>query len=126
MQMKHLGLIALLTGCGPADQPTSQDNGTAFDQKSVMNGLTVIPIELLEDSRCPANADCAWPGQVRISAKWMREQDNGTVELTSGYPTTVSNGNLTLIKVSPVRATTEKIERGSYRFEFDFVDRKVN
>lgn len=119
MQMKQLALIVLLAGCAPTGQvPT--DSGIAFDQKHVINGLTVVPTELLEDSRCPANANCAWPGQVRIKTRWQRAGEEGVAELSSMQPASIAGGALSLTQVRPVRQTTAKIAREDYRFEFGF------
>ena len=43
-------------------------------------GLTVRPLEVIEDSRCPANVTCVWAGRLRL-----RAQVSGVVrELTLG------------------------------------------
>jgi hypothetical protein len=120
MQMKQLGLITMLIGCTPTSPATIDGGGTAFGQKVVVDGPMIMPIELLEDSRCPANAQCAWPGQVRIKAKWMRDGGEKMIELTSGQPLPLADGALTLTEVRPIRMTTEKIAREDYRFEFSF------
>jgi hypothetical protein len=119
MQMKQLALIALLAGCAPSGQKQT-DGGIAFDEKTVVSGLTIVPIELLEDSRCPENANCAWPGQVRIKVKWLLARKDGVVELTSIQPASIAGGALSLAQVRPIRKTTEKIAREDYRFEFGF------
>ena len=88
MQMKLLCTIAAfaLIACTPASTSSSDGAGVAFGKSIVVDGPEIMPLGLLEDSRCPANADCAWPGQVRIKAKWIRPGSDEMIELTSGRP----------------------------------------
>ena len=34
-----------------------------------MDGVTVRPLEVIEDSRCPVDATCVWAGRVRIRVR---------------------------------------------------------
>ena len=124
MQMKHPWPFVLLIGCtssDPAPGPAPLGNGgVAFGQKVVVDGPVIMPVELLEDSRCPANAQCVWPGQVRIKAKWIRANGEKVIELTSGHPLQIADGALTLTHVKPLRKTKAKIADKDYRFAFSF------
>ncbi len=47
------------------------------------NGLTVTPLQVLEDSRCPADVVCVWAGRLRLRANVSGED----VEMTLGQAT---------------------------------------
>lgn len=76
-------------------------------------GLTVRPLDVIEDSRCPANVTCVWAGRLRL-----RAQVSGVVrDLTLGEP---SNG-VVLAVVKPGAWSEWPAELGArtpYRFGF--------
>ncbi|MEQ1489760.1 MAG: hypothetical protein ABL932_04345 [Terricaulis sp.] len=60
-------------------------------------GLTVRPIDVKEDSRCPANVDCVWPGQLVLRADVSGvEQD-----ITLDTPLETPHGTLLLAVARP-------------------------
>src|SRR5262249_33992168 len=52
------------------------------------NGLTVQPISVVEDSRCPGDVTCVWAGRLRIRANVSGEE----VEMILGEPSQTSRG----------------------------------
>ncbi|RIV88993.1 hypothetical protein [Aurantiacibacter zhengii] len=87
--------------------------------KPVWTGrIVATPMEVHEDSRCPANAQCVWVGQVvvltRIDGAGWRE----SVYLKPGEPHATHGTTLTLASVSPERMTGEDIRSADYRFTY--------
>ena|SRR5689334_14577051 len=80
--------------------------------------LTVRPLAVIEDSRCPNNVQCIWAGRLRLRANVSGEE----VELTLGQPLSTSHGSVTLTVVSPGPwaewPTAELGEKPAYRFGF--------
>jgi hypothetical protein len=60
-------------------------------------GLTVRPVAIIEDSRCPQNVDCLWAGRMRIRAI----VNDADAELTLGEAHPTSRGSFVLAIVSP-------------------------
>lgn len=60
-------------------------------------GLTVRPLAIIEDSRCPLNATCLWAGRMRIRAL-VSGRDS---ELELGQSFTASNGVIVFVIASP-------------------------
>lgn len=117
--------VLMLSACSqapeaPADPPTPQDELAQSIQASLdrldaelaaegvvavgLNetadlggGLTVTPLDVLEDSRCPANVDCVWAGQVRLRAN----VSGAEVELNSDQGLSTPNGIVVLAVVKP-------------------------
>ncbi|MBA3512135.1 MAG: hypothetical protein H0T81_09560 [Sphingomonas sp.] len=89
----------------------------ALNEVANLDGLTVRPLAVVEDSRCPINANCVWAGRVRIRAE---VGGNGTQELTLGEPLAVRSGTLTLVDVRPSKRAAEAIAPRAYQFTFRF------
>ena len=118
--MKLIIPVALLALTACATVPASEfANGPTAPLGEVANleGLTVRPLEIVEDSRCPAAVQCVWAGRVRIRAEISGD---GTRELTLGEPAAVSGGTLTLVDVRPGKRTPETIPQRAYQFTFRF------
>ena len=113
-------LLALLALASCATVPqTDFANGptAALNEVANLDGLTVRPLAVLEDSRCPAQVQCVWAGRVRIRAE---VGGDGIRELTLGEPVAVSGGALTLVDVRPSRRTPDAIAPRAYQFTFRF------
>jgi hypothetical protein len=118
--MKRLPLLALMALAACATVPPGDyGNGPTAPLNEVANldGLTVRPLEVLEDSRCPASVQCVWAGRVRIRAE---VSGGGIRELTLGEPVAVNGGTLTLVDVRPGKRTPEAIAPRTYQFTFRF------
>jgi hypothetical protein len=46
-------------------------------ETAMVSPARVTPIEVLEDSRCPAGVQCVWAGRVRIAARVSRPRPVG-------------------------------------------------
>jgi hypothetical protein len=118
--IRTAALLALLVlaSCASVPQRDYANGPTApLNEVATLDGLTVRPIAVLEDSRCPASVQCVWAGRVRISAE---VSGAGTRELTLGEPVMVNGGTLTLVDVRPGRRTPEAIPTREYEFTFTF------
>ena len=79
--------------------------------------LTVRPLAVIEDSRCPNNVACIWAGRLRLRANVSGED----VELTLGQAVSTQHGSVTLAVVSPGPWAEWPAELGAkpaYRFGF--------
>lgn len=104
----------------PPASETSELAWAALGQQIVVGGLAVTPRELLEDSRCPANVQCVWAGQVRLRVATGLGSGETRLELTTGRPAPVMNGMLELVEVRPAKTSEAAIAPGDYRFGFRF------
>ena len=103
-----------------ANGPAAPAGASVGIGKPVWAGTIVAtPMDVHEDSRCPANARCVWAGQVvvltRIDGAGWRE----SVYMKPGEPYATHGTTLTLIGVSPARMTGEDIQAGDYRFTYE-------
>ena len=124
MQMRTVAAlfsIPILAGCIPLPIAQSQDPSNArIGQAVYVDGPIIKPIAVIEDSRCPAEVQCVWPGRVRIKALWMRADGPRELLLASDQPMAVADGLMTLSEVRPVRPRNGKIDASKYRFSLSF------
>lgn len=112
-----LSLLALIS-CATVPRTDFANGPTAsLIEVANLDGLTVRPLAVIEDSRCPAQVQCVWAGRVRIRAE---VGGDGIRELTLGEPVAVSGGNLTLVDVRPSKRASEAIAPRAYQFTFRF------
>jgi hypothetical protein len=118
--MKQIILPALLAlaACATAPDPNIANGPTApLGEVANLEGITVRPLEIIEDSRCPASVRCVWAGRVRIRAE---VSGSGSRDLTLGEPAAVSGGTLTLVDVRPGKREPGTIAPRDYQFTFTF------
>lgn len=83
-------------------------------------GVTITPLNVLEDSRCPVGVTCIQAGIVRLSAK-VRLDQQGTESAETfvlGVPVSIMGGTITLEKVSPSKTQNDEILPSQYEFVF--------
>jgi len=116
-----LSLAALsLLAAMPAGAAPRLPDGLARLGKAVhVDGVTVRPERVIEDSRCPANANCVWAGRVVLRANVSGGRWKRSFDLVLGKPVQVADGALTLVSVAPVKRIGA-IKPRDYRFTFRF------
>lgn len=117
-----LPLLLLFGACATTNAATgSLPEGPArLGQTVWVDGPTVRPLALIEDSRCPSDVVCVWAGRVVIRAEIGTGRGKQQMELTLGTPVPVADGALTLRQVTPGRVSDREIATGDYRFLFEF------
>lgn len=89
------------------------DDGVAraqIGESVARNGVQIMPLAVVEDSRCPQGVACIQAGTVRITA----EVDGTRTELALDRPV----GRVTLVEVHPVRRKDTTYYPDEYRFGF--------
>ncbi len=129
--MKTVALLAAfctLSACtiippanGPLPPSTDSIARAALGHKVYVDGPSVTPLAVIEDSRCPAEVQCVWAGRVRISARIDLGARSEERELTLHQPIQVADGSLELVEVTPARTKEAAIPSGDYRFGFRFM-----
>lgn len=123
--------IALVAGSSAACATKSEEvpipgctemECVAIGEAAVLNELLVVtPLEVLEDSRCPAEADCVWQGRVLLKTRLDLGHETITVQLDSNEPMRINGGMLRIAEVAPYASTQwDPLSPGAYRFGFAF------
>lgn len=103
---------------------------TGLNQAAGIAGIELMPVTVLEDSRCPVGVYCIQAGTVRLRTQFSLKAANGTTttgtqDFTLGQAIsigTASDKKFTLTAVSPNRISTETIKPSDYVFTFEVVD----
>ena len=101
---------------------TTETLTAALGETVTALGVSITPLEVIEDSRCPANANCIQAGTVRVKGTF--EDGMGSSEAVFGLDTGMSgpiSGEttfVTLTDVTPAKSTSTDIASGDYRFMF--------
>jgi hypothetical protein len=90
---------------------------------SFPDGLSLRVTSIIEDSRCPANANCVWAGKVRISVRIRSGMGVSTNTFEVGTTITTEAEKITLLSVSPEKIAGREIPDTDYRFTFN-VDKR--
>jgi hypothetical protein len=107
-----------LAGCAAIRQV---EGPVRLGQIAFVNGPRMRADRVIEDSRCPLDAQCVWAGRLVVRATvlgggWARQLD-----LTLGKPVTAANGSLPLVGATPRRWISKQRSKPlPYRFTFDF------
>lgn len=102
--------------------PASGDTVTVSLGKSGgVNGVTITPREVLEDSRCPTDVQCIQAGRVRLRATLAAGMGTADQTFIVGEPITTEAEAVTLLAVVPAKVSTKQIAPSEYRFTFKVV-----
>ena len=97
-------------------------NGIAIGEKVTMSGVSITPLAVTEDSRCPADVQCVWAGTVVVKVLVEKGDLKKELNFTPGNSATeFSDKLIALDKLTPDRKSTGEIPQADYRFEFSVI-----
>ena len=96
---------------------------TKIGEGAGAHSVTVLPLRVVEDSRCPEGAECIWTGTVKLEAQLTSGLGTSTMEFELGKPTTTESELVTLIAVAPVPQVGQEIAEHEYDFYFSIEKR---
>ena len=105
----------------PSDKPTTPQSKiveVSIGKSAAALDVAVLPLEVLEDSRCPKGVECVWAGTVRLKARLTSGLGASTTEFTLGTPVTTEAEKVTLIEVRPAPTAGVTITPATYVFVF--------
>jgi len=132
--MKTLFLTLILTlTFGSFQFAKAQTNQTVKvqinQQKTIAKSkLTIKFISLVEDSRCPTNANCVWAGNAKIQIKVSKGKESKTFELNTKLEPKIvmfAGYEIKLTDLNPKPATNIRISRNGYTATFS-ISRTAN
>lgn len=86
-------------------------------------GVSITPLEVLEDSRCPVDVVCIQVGTVRLRAELVSGLGRAEQEFKLNEPVTTEAEEITLTKVSPAPYSKTQIKEEQYVFTFEIKKR---
>ncbi|HYF13182.1 MAG TPA: hypothetical protein VD928_02720 [Candidatus Paceibacterota bacterium] len=104
-------------------QPTSVKVQGRIDQGASALDVKVIPLAVLEDSRCPIDVQCIQAGTVRLQALIVSGLGTSTMTLTLNQSITTEAEQITLTEVAPLPRAGVNISKNQYLFTFEIEKR---
>lgn len=112
MRRLAMAMLAMLAGCvapaaapgAPADEAGAGAGAPGvvtvrLGETARLGGLSVRPVAVVEDSRCPSDVQCVWAGRLRLRAA---VSGVGETELILGQALALpGGGSLILIAAAP-------------------------
>ena len=117
--MKAVTAMFALALAGCATIPPAEVGPTAgLGQIAAGNGLKTRPIEVIEDSRCPAEVNCVWAGRLTVRARMNGPGWTQIRDFELGVAQAVDRYRVTLVAAEPEKAAPGGIDPRAYRFTF--------
>ena len=96
-----------------------KDETTAsLNQKILNKGISITPLEVVSDSRCPVDVQCIWAGEVSLKVKLQKDTIIKEATLKIGTPFRFEGNTISLTKVSPEKNTKKPFNKEEYSFTF--------
>ena len=102
---------------------TSERLELKLNESGTGNGVTVAPLQLLEDSRCPLDVECIQAGTVRVRATLVSGLGTATQIFILGEPITTEGEQVILSRVLPDKESTVTVTPQEYIFIFEIKKR---
>ena len=109
--------VAVATTSGGPHSRSSVTVTAAFGQAVRVNQLVLRPVAIVQDSRCPANVNCVWAGELVVE---FATTGGDRLRLEMGKPLAIAGGRLTLLSASPQPVAGKPIPPQSNRFQLRF------
>lgn len=119
-----LALSACMAAGMPPPSPPPVMTGSAaatigFGGQAMLNGISIRPQTVVEDSRCPINARCIWAGRLILRAEVAAGGAPEQRDFTLNTPLAVAGGTLTLVAAEPGKLAGGNGNPPANRFTFE-------
>jgi hypothetical protein len=105
----------------PVPVPPNNSSGLKLGDVGTFNMVSIRPISVEEDSRCPSDVTCVWAGTVRLKAQIISGMGTSDVVLSLGQDYVIYGVRITLTGVTPGKNSKTTIGAKDYRFIFKVV-----
>lgn len=105
----------------PAPTGTTVPYGSvtlSLGQEARFETVSIKPLSILEDSRCPKDVQCIQAGTVRVLLQRTRGASTATSEQALGSVLVTSAERITFVGASPDKVSTTTITSSQYRLTF--------
>lgn len=101
--------------------PPDKDTGLRLGEFGKFNTISILPLSIVEDSRCPTDVTCIQSGTVRLKIQIVSSIGTSTSIVKLGQEFTTEGMTITLTNVIPPKNSKINIEDTEYRFNFDVI-----
>jgi len=90
----------------------------SIGQTIIIDGVSITPTKIVEDSRCPTDVQCIQAGTVRVEVILEKESDKKVATIGLSSPVTFLGKKVELISVTPDKNSKVTVKPEEYKFEF--------
>ncbi len=94
---------------------------TSINKTVTIGSVSITPIEVLEDSRCPRDVVCIQAGTVRLRTNINTSNVPVEQNFTLGQSVTIGSYNIELVSVIPGTVSIVQIKKEDYKFTFKII-----
>jgi hypothetical protein len=102
----------------PSEDVASDRVSTYLGGRVTRFNLTLNPVKIISDSRCPEGVQCIWAGTVEVRTVVSTITGHGEHVFTLGEAKEVGDFMVTLVEVTPHPVPDQNIQEHSYRFTY--------
>ncbi|QZD87963.1 hypothetical protein [Qipengyuania psychrotolerans] len=126
--LKLLAMIApiALTACvvvpdapNQGRTPWPAGNAVPLGQPVALGDIEVTALEIVEDSRCPIDAQCVWAGRLIVKTRITSAGWRDTADITLGGEFGTHGHVVALTEVSPAKTAERELRPADYRFSYE-------
>lgn len=115
---------ALLSACAVVPAPDStppapSGSAVALGQRVRVGDLTVTPVSVVEDSRCPINARCVWAGRLVVRTQVDGDGWRDTADMRLGETFGTHGRVIALTSGEPGKIAERETPPEAYRFTYE-------
>ncbi len=117
----YVGRVApscAFASCPSTTSPQENQLETRINQGASALGVTVIPLSVLEDSRCAVEVTCIQAGTVRVRATLVGSMGESAQTFTLRIPIITESESVELIEVLPAPHSGTNLSGSYYLFIF--------
>ncbi|QQR64499.1 hypothetical protein IPH92_02940 [Candidatus Kaiserbacteria bacterium] len=97
------------------------DTGLRLGELGTFTSISILPLSIEEDSRCPVDVTCIQAGTVRLKIQVVSRTGTSTSIVELGQEFTTEGMSITLTNVTPPKNSKIDVEETEYRFNFNVV-----
>ncbi len=120
------GTVATSTTDGTTPVTPIPSDGTLtlkLTQTGTVGTVSITPLTVEEDSRCPSDVQCIQAGTVRVKVQVVSGTGTSTQIIKLGETITTENESITFKAATPGKVSTVPIGKNDYQFTFTITKR---
>jgi hypothetical protein len=80
--------------------------------------VSITPLQIIEDSRCPLGVQCVWAGRIVLKVRLAEGNVGKEYNFTEGEKVITDFGEITMTKVVPVPVHNKPLKPEDYQMTF--------
>ncbi len=100
-------------------EPTSKKVEVKMGQTGTAFNVSLKPLEILEESRCPSDVQCIQAGTVRVKVLFSSDLGTAPQEFALDRSVSTESELVKLVEVRPYPSSVARIAQGDYVFVFE-------